>query len=279
MAILENRSRTNSSIEFLRFLSQALRRSFVAFLMAVSLYLVYFITPNNLPQISLELSGNVAYTGFSMYNAIANKINSITGIFVYLKNLESENIRLKLENARLQNINSINQSAQIENLELKAMLKIVEGGSYDYINARLLSVSSNPFSKTALISAGSKAGVEIDQIVTNTNGLLGRIVEVSDNYSKIMLINDLNSRVPVVTSISKERGILAGNGDSLTMIYLSENHTVKAGEKLITSGDGVMHPHGIEVAKVIDSTKKTALVKSAAVSDGADFVMIIKKRD
>ena len=89
-----------------------------------------------------------------------------------------------------------------------------------------------------------------------------------------MLLNDPNSRVPVITSTSRERGILAKQGDNMLLIYLSEDHKVEIGELIYTSGDGKIYPYGLLVGKIYKIDNDGIFVKLSANLNNLDFVTV-----
>lgn len=275
MALLANRIKRSSKIvEFARFTLVTLRRVFVLFFLIASLYL-FIAAPKRFSSISLEVVGHVIFGGLLIHENIFKQINLITQNFIYLRDLARENIELQLEVARLRNLQSNIYLIQSENKELKKLLSVVEEEQYNYVSAKLLSVSLNPFSKTALVSAGVRHGVEVDQIVTNSEGLVGRVIQVSNNYSKIILVNDVNSRIPITTVSSKEKGIMSGYENGSKILYLPKTHLVQKGEKVITSGYGNIYPYGITVGYVKKANAENVLVKPVVDLSKTEFVSIL----
>ncbi|WP_375358995.1 rod shape-determining protein MreC [Candidatus Tisiphia endosymbiont of Neophilaenus lineatus] len=275
MALLANRiKRSSKMVEFARFILVTLRRVFVLFFVIASLYL-FLAAPKRFSSISLEVVGHVIFGGLLIHENIFKQINLITQNFIYLRDLARENIELQLEVARLRKLQSNIYLIQSENKELKKLLLVVEEEQYHYVSAKLLSVSLNPFSKTALVSAGVRHGVEVDQIVTNSEGLVGRVIQVSNNYSKIILVNDVNSRIPITTVSSKEKGIMSGYGNGSKILYLPKTHLVQKGEKVITSGYGNIYPYGITVGYVKKAHAEKVLVKPVVDLSKTEFVSIL----
>jgi rod shape-determining protein MreC len=194
---------------------------------------------------------------------------------VYFQDLAKKNIELQLEIARLRHLQNNLDSISAENIALKDLLMVAKEEEFEYVTAKLLSVSFNPFSKTALISAGQKYGIEVDQIVVNAQGLVGKVTEVSSNYAKVMLISDVNSRIPVTASSSREKGILAGSGDKSRMLYLPDNHLMQEDERIITSGHGNIYPAGILVGYVSKITGNEVIINNAADLSKTEFVQIL----
>nr|WP_253308313.1 rod shape-determining protein MreC [Rickettsia endosymbiont of Ceutorhynchus assimilis] len=275
MAIIANRVRTSSNIsEFIKSIVILAKRLLILFFLTLSLYL-FIAAPKEISNISLEVTGGFLSTGLIIYENIFEYINSISQKLVYFQDLAKKNVELQLEIARLQRMQNNIDSIRAENTALRDLLTVTREEEFEYVTAKLLSVSLNPFSKTALIFAGKNHGIEVDQIVTNAEGLVGRITEVSNNYSKIMLINDVNSRVPITAGSSREKGILAGNGNSSKILYLPDNHLIQKDEKIITSGHGNIYPSGILVGYAGKVTEKEVVVDMAVDLSRTEFVQIL----
>ncbi|WP_341756327.1 MULTISPECIES: rod shape-determining protein MreC [unclassified Candidatus Tisiphia] len=275
MALLANRIKSSSRILGLsKFILVTAKRGLALFFIIASLYL-FIVTPKRFSSMSLEVFGHVMFSSLLIHENIFKQINLITQNFIYLRDLARENIELQLEVARLRSLQSDIYLIQSENKELKQLLSVIEEEQYSYVSAKLLSVSLNPFSKTALLSAGAKHGVAIDQIVTNSEGLVGRVIQVSNNYSKIILVNDINSRIPITTASSKEKGIMSGYGSGSKILYLSKTHLVQEGEKVITSGHGNIYPYGITVGYVNKANSENVLVKPVVDLSKTKFVTIL----
>ena len=275
MAILTNRIKsTNSLFEFPKFILYLLKR-FLSVIFIISLLnLLYFSKSQTVNKISFEIVGNYITSGLMVYEELFKYTKFFTSKLVYLRDLEIENMELKIEIAKLKELQNNDNIIKNENEALKKLLRVTQQSQDDFITAKLLSVSLNSFGNIAIVGAGKNQGVAIDQIVVNHEGLIGRVIETSSNYSKIMLIGDLNSRIPVITSLSRERGVLAGSNGKLQIMYLQENHSVTKGERVLTSGDGKIYPEGISVAEVISVSKDHIYLEPIAKLHNSDFVNI-----
>lgn len=279
MAILANRVKSSSnSLELVKVIIITLKRFFVIFFLGLSLYL-FFTAPKKISSLSIEVTGGILSTGLVLYENIFESINSIKQKFIYFQDLKKRNVELELEVARLKHLQNIVESVRAENTALKDLLTVSEEEEFKYVTAKLLSVSFSPFSKTALVSAGKKQGIEPDQIVINSQGLVGKVVEVSNNYAKIMQISDVNSRIPIKTSSSRENGILAGNNNNSKILYLPHNHLVQKDEEIITSGHGNTYPAGILVGHVSKTVENEVIVNIAADLSKAEFVQILLPKE
>ena len=178
----------------------------------------------------------------------ATKDFFVKHIFVY-----KENERLKTEIDQLKNKNFETLYLRTENNKLQNVLKLEKESPYKAVNAKVILDKNSPYLNSIVINKGSNAGIKLGMPVLNEGSLIGRIVEVNFISSRILLLNDLNSRIPVVISPKGSQAILVGAGTmEPDLQYLPENFELSDKENLVfTSGkDGVLFP-GIPVGKAI----------------------------
>lgn len=276
MAILANRSKINYHFSDAVKLAQlVMKRFLMTGLISLSVAWLYYSVPRGASAICLEASGHLISSGLVIYQQLFRPLNFITEKIRYWQDLEAENLQLRSQAARSEQLSSQIQLMQAENLALKKLLSVAIDPEYCRVTAKLLSVSLNPFSKTALLGAGTNDGVMTEQIVTNNDGIIGRIIEVSKNYARVMLISDANSCIPVITSVSRQRSILKGCNGQISLNYLPDNHAVQAGEKIVTSGDGRLYPPGLVVAVVTKlSSTGELVIEPVASLHATEFVTI-----
>jgi rod shape-determining protein MreC len=138
-----------------------------------------------------------------------------------------------------------------ENRELRALLSSVAEPRSAFITARIIGMAGGAFVNTALVNAGRLDGVEAGQAVVTTQGMVGRIVEVGSRSARILLVTDLNSRIPVFVESTRAPAVVAGdNSDSLSLAFIADGASVSAGDRLVTSGEGGLLPPGLPVGIV-----------------------------
>lgn len=190
--------------------------------------------------------------------------------------VREENEALKAENERLKQLYSSAAQLKTENERLRALLKFAPVGTQAYTSAQVAVDSDSPYSHSVLITSGSENGVRDDSAVINDKGLIGRITDVGKNTARVLLLTDINSRVPVMAEASREHSIAAGgNGDNLTLMYLPENSKLQVGEKIVTSGDGALVPPGLPVGVVTKIEKDGVTVKPFADWYRLEYVSVI----
>lgn len=108
------------------------------------------------------------------------------------------------------------------------------------------------------------------------HGLLGRVAEVGNRSARVLLINDLNSRIPVVIESSRERAVLAGdNSASPRLQYLPITTRVKPGDRIVTSGHGGVFPSDLPVGVVTTVAKEGVRVRPYASADRLEFIRLM----
>ena len=117
--------------------------------------------------------------------------------------------------------------------------------------ATIVGDTGGGFVQTRLIDAGMRRGVAVGQAVVDAQGLVGRIVAVGSFSARVLLITDLNAKIPVLVAGSGDRAIMEGdNGRHPHLRFLPRNPHFKVGDRLITSGDGGLIPAGIAVGSI-----------------------------
>ncbi len=214
-------------------------------------------------RISAVSSSPIRFSG-------ASKDFFVKHIFTYEEN---ERLRKELEDLKSKNFQSSFLEAQ--NNELQNVLDLEKNSPYSVVNAKVILDKNSPFLNSVIINKGSNAGIKLGMPVLNEGYLAGRIVEVNFVSSRILLLNDLNSRIPVVVSPSGTQAILSGVGKrEPSLEYLPDNFVLGEKESIVfTSGkDGVLFP-GIAIGKVVLNDNKK-LVKLFADPDQISVVSV-----
>ena len=168
-----------------------------------------------------------------------------------LWSLQRDNERLRRDLERLSNWQEIASRLERENAVLRAQLNLRPESRSTFVTGRIIADTGGPFVRTLIIAAGARDGVVAGQAAMAEGGLAGRVVEVGERTSRLLLLNDLNSRVPVRIDGSRMRAILAGDNSARPkLLYLPQNATLSPGDRLVTSGHGGLLPPGLPVGRV-----------------------------
>ncbi len=187
---------------------------------------------------------------------------------------ENKDLKEELEKLRSFYIKSLN--IHQENKNLREMLQFVSSKSANFKVAQIIGRSNPLFNQKIFIDAGEDRGLKEGEIITGKRGVIGRVSEVYENKSHIFLLNDAISRIPVITSQARSKGILAGNGSGMMeILYLPKNHDIQVGEMIFTSGDGDTLPPGLLAGVVSRVNKDSVLVSMVEDVNNADLVTIL----
>ena len=144
------------------------------------------------------------------------------------------------------------EGLESENARLRVMLNLAPEAPARFITGRVIGDSGGAFLRSVLINIGARDGVRKGVAAVDGTSLLGRIAEVGNRSSRILLVSDLNSRIPVLVGESRERAILAGdNSDLPKLAYLPVEISIAPGDLVITSGHGGAFPAGLPVGIVV----------------------------
>lgn len=195
----------------------------------------------------------------------------------FLVYLHDENVRLREENDRLKHWQAAAVRLQQENAGLSALLNARDDAASTFVSARVIGDSGGPFVRTVLLNAGSRDGVAKGQAAINGDGLVGRVAEVGVRSSRILLVTDLNSRVPAVLEPSRDQGVLEGdNSNNLRLSYLPAGVQVSPGDRVVTSGHGGIFPPELPIGIVSSVSDGVAYVQPFVQFHRLDYVRIVK---
>ncbi len=197
-----------------------------------------------------------------------------------IASLQAENLRLQQENARLRDWYQSALSLKSENENLQKLLNIKVEPTYGYITARVIADAGNAFAKSLLVLAGAKDGVESGQAVLAGDGLIGRVIESGQKTARILLLTDINSRIPVMIQGTNQRAILAGNNDDMPgLLHLPPEVEIEAGARVITSGHGGLFPYGLPIGEIVKNKQGRLSVRPYAAVDQVYMVRVIDRAD
>jgi rod shape-determining protein MreC len=195
--------------------------------------------------------GQVGSAGGGVWQAVAE-----------IENLRTDNEALKarVDQLTLENIQLREQRFQAQQAILLAeaakALKLRTQG------AAVIARDPSGIVNTILLGSGAKDGVLLDDVVISDRGVVGRVSEVGNNYSKVLLVTDSASAVSALVQGSRAAGIVRGQfGDTLVMDWILQTEDVKVGDVVITAGLAIgndlksLYPKGLILGKVVEVTK------------------------
>lgn len=193
--------------------------------------------------------------------------------YIALWNLQAENERLRQEletyHAQLDEY----RDAYSRNRFLETALEFKKQNSFPALMARVVGKDPSFWFQTLIVDRGENDGVLTGMVARSFRGVVGQVVQVSDNYSKILLANAPSSAIDSIVQNSRVRGILKGAGEQgYTLQYVLKNAKVKVGDQIVTAGIGGVFPSGITLGTVSKvHSKRRGMFLDIMVEPAVDF--------
>ena len=142
---------------------------------------------------------------------------------------------------------------ELENTQLRQLIDDQIKSSSNLVSSRVMLDKQSPYLNSFILNSGNNKKIKNGMAVLHGKNFIGRIVDVNFFSSRVLLISDLNSKIAVITEPDGYHAILTGRGSDLpTLEYLPENHSVKEGGVVYTSGkEGIFSP-GLPIGKIIN---------------------------
>ena len=187
-----------------------------------------------------------------------------------------ENRRLKAEIAELRGWRDEAIAQKNINGRYEALLGLRTEPPVPMATGRAISESRGPFSNAKLIDVGSAKGVRIGNPVVTEHGLVGRVTGVTGGVSRVVLLTDVASRTPVMIERTDARAMLTGDGgDSPRLEFIRGSGSIKAGDRVLSSGDGGGLPRGLPVGVAAKGVDGAWRVKLFSDHGAIDYVRVL----
>ncbi|MFA5928813.1 MAG: rod shape-determining protein MreC [Candidatus Margulisiibacteriota bacterium] len=186
-------------------------------------------------------------------------ISGSVASFFHLKEVERTNHELNLKLDALEVKLAQFRSLEQDNYQLRNELRYRTKALYNLkaIGAEVVARSMDTWFSSVVIDKGWKDGVDTDYAVVNSEGLVGRIIESGEHFSKVMLIQNQNSNVSAVLGRTQDKGIIQGRGNNTLMLkYIPNNSELAKGDLVYTSGMSIVFAKGILIGQVSNIVKK-----------------------
>ena len=235
------------------FLAKGSKQKFSLFaLIVLSIVLLFFETIDTKPlNYFRAFIKDVIYRGALVVSAPSKSINNFTDFVKEHVHLYDDYSKLKKENNELKNKISTAHFLELENTQLRKLIEEQVSSTSNLMSARVMLDKQSPYLNSFIINVGSNKNIKNGMAALDGKNFIGRIVDVNFFSSRVLLVSDLNSKIPVITEPSAHHAILSGHGESEpTLEYLPENHNIQDGDKIYTSGkEGIFSP-GIPIGEV-----------------------------
>ena len=261
--------------------SRPLRRMLVGILVVLLLgmYLLWRIDSPRVERLRIAMidrfvpSMDWAMAPVTGLTNIARNFQSYTRIYEQNQDLRRElqqmkawreaALQLEQENARLLDLNKVRIDAKLT-----------------HVTGVVTADSGSPFRQSVLLNVGARDGIMDGWATMDGIGLVGRISGVGQNTSRVILLTDTNSRIPVTVQPSGQRAILVGDNEAAPTLELIENRDlVRPGDRVVTSGDGKVFPAGLLVGQVAQSPDRRLRARLVADYERLKFLRVLRSHD
>ncbi len=209
------------------------------------------------------------------FSAPADTIGEIAEDVQQLVRLSAENEALRAETLALQQFRQAAFRLEAENLSLRTLMNYRPEAAHAFLTARVIGDNSGAFVRSLSVNLGAQNGLNDGQAAMGPSGLIGRVVQTGERSARILLITDLNARIPVVVERTRQRAVLAGDNSAQPQIlYLPPDVDIRVGDRIYTSGHGGMFPAGLSVGTVAAMAEGLVRVEAVEDLDRVEFVRI-----
>lgn len=194
----------------------------------------------------------------------------------YMNTVE-DNRRLAIENERLHRWQAAAEALKAENDSLRALLDYHPAEKTSFVTARVIGQAPGAYSQSLLLNMGATDGLKELQPVVDSYGLIGRVTDVGEHTSRVLLLNDASSRIPVITGDTRQHAILMGTGDEMMRLehLTAEQQNIAVSEPVVTTAEGNLIPGGLTIGQVFRSDATGYLVKPVRPLTQAEYVRVI----
>ena len=242
--------------------------AFLIILVVVCFHFTGILHP--LENLVLKISSPVA----AAFSTAGNKLSELVKFFNSIRTLDQENKKLKILAEKLQADLARLKEVERENNILREQLEYVKKESLPLIPALVISKDSINLLASISINKGKKDGVEKNfPVIVSSGILIGKVSEVQEDISKVLLIIDPQSSVPALVSDSQAEGIVTGeHGLGLVMDMIPQDKVIKKGDTVISSNLGKELPQGLLIGEIEEvNTSDNKLFQKARVKSPVNF--------
>jgi rod shape-determining protein MreC len=198
-------------------------------------------------------------------------IHYVWSHYIELIGLRDENQRLKQENDQLRMQIANDHEAVLEAQRVRALAGMQDRGIGKTIVARVIGRDAGR-SQTVTIDKGRTQGIRPDSAIITADGIVGRVIQTSNFFSIVQLINDSQSAVGVMLQSTRRQGILRGvGGRDLDLDYIDDDNDLKDHDTFLTSGEDRIYPKGLPVGVIVSIGPRKGLIKTVQVRPSADL--------
>ena len=265
--------------------SSAKKKSISSFLLPLLFLLTFFLIIFNKTDYFLidKIKGYGVDYLLPVTKVISSPVTTISNISLRIQNiqyLENENLQLKEEIIRLKKWQTLAIKNSRENRVFKKLLNSTSHQVDIIKTAAVINQTPGLYTKQVIINAGLNYNIVKDLAVINEKGLVGKTILSTNSNSKVLLINDSSSSIPVKTLSDNSYSMLTGSADGKFLIssYTQNNQLPRLGDLLVTSGNAKIFPRDILVAKVIKVNADHFIALPYVDFNNLNYLQVVKSK-
>jgi rod shape-determining protein MreC len=255
------RSLENNSFRFLKdsYIRTIVTTIVLSFISLSLIYIdstkrIYSDTRANIRDVILVISSTIVAPAILLEDGFSS-LSEINNLYAELDEYKKKQ---SLSSNIFQELSILRQKVEVYERDLN----FIKNDNYTSIAAEIFTDSSNRYFSSILIKAGSNDGLEEDNTIVSSKGLIGRISEVGNKISRGLLLTDISSRVPISISSNEIQGILIGqNLKKPRVFFLKEMSELKVGDLVVTSGKGGIFPSNIPIGTLASKNQKNKYIE------------------
>ncbi len=208
-------------------------------------------------------------------DGLVDYVSDIWGDYIWLVDARRRSLELEEQNVKLQAQLQEVQEVSLQNDRLRKLLAFVDDLDRPALPAQVVGEDASNWARTIIIDKGTQAGLRTGFPVVAAQGVVGRIIKIAPNSSRVLLVTDASSAVAALIQRTRTRSVARGRGDDLSIEYALRDADIQTGDLLVTSGMGGVFPKGLPLG-VIESVEKDqfGLFQQVKATPTIDFSLL-----
>ena len=249
--------------------------SVILSLAAVALLVTSRVDPTLAERVRTETADFVAPLLIVVQQPLAS-LQETVGKTRGILDLAAENARLRAENETLQRWQSTALALEAQNRVMRGLVNLGPAAPPILRTEPIIAEPGGLYVRSVLVGGGAHDGLGKGQAAMAGAGLAGRITEIGAWSARVLLITDLNSRIPVILEGTRTHAILAGdNSRNPYLMYLPKAAAISPGDRLVTAGHDGVFPTGLPVGRVASIENGEIRVEPIADLDRLEYLEVV----
>ena len=218
-------------------------------------------------------------TVMTIFSPVPKFVNWIGGTaqdmhhgYLDMRRAVNENLELRRKVASLTTENLKLRQSEGDLKRLRSLLAYSEQFDMKTSMAQTIMLDTAGRFKSIIIDQGSGDGVQVNDVIANANGLVGRVVLTTNDLAKVQLVTDNNSAVGTLVERTRRQGVVRGNGSTSVQLFdIPALADVQPGDRVLTAGIDGIYPRGIPIGTIVRAEPGQSLFKNITVKPSVDF--------